>query len=135
MGKISAPLMDRIDLRVEVPPVSFADLDLPSAGESSASIAARVASARNRQSQRYREAPEVTVNADIEGALLEEVARPSPEGKDLLLRAAEKFKLSARGYHRILRVARTIADLEGHESIERHHIAEALSYRLTLANR
>ena len=135
MGKISAPLMDRIDLRVEVPPVSFADLDLPSTGESSATIAARVAAARARQSERYREAPEVTVNADIEGALLEEVARPSAEGKDLLLRAAEKFKLSARGYHRILRVARTIADLEGHESIERHHIAEALSYRLTLANR
>ncbi|MEL6690716.1 MAG: YifB family Mg chelatase-like AAA ATPase [Pseudomonadota bacterium] len=133
LGKISAPLMDRIDLRVEVPPVSFADLDLPSTGESSATIAARVAAARERQTARYEDEADVTVNADIEGAVLERVARPSEDGKALLLKAAERFKLSARGYHRVLRIARTIADLEGTSGVERHHIAEALSYRLAMS--
>ncbi|MEM1233801.1 MAG: YifB family Mg chelatase-like AAA ATPase [Pseudomonadota bacterium] len=132
LGRISAPLMDRIDLRVDVPPVSFADLDRPATGETSAVIGARVAAARERQAERYAQVAEVTVNADIEGALLEEVAAPSAEGKALLVRAAERFKLSARGYHRVLRVARTIADLEGTNGIERHHVGEALSYRLAM---
>ncbi|MEM8592170.1 MAG: YifB family Mg chelatase-like AAA ATPase, partial [Pseudomonadota bacterium] len=126
MGKISAPLMDRIDLRVEVPPVRYADLDLPATGEPSANIAARVAAARERQQQRYADADEVSVNADIEGALLERVATPCAEGKELLQRAAQKFGLSARGYHRVMRVARTIADLEGTPGVERHQVAEAL---------
>lgn len=132
MGRISAPLMDRFDLRVEVPPVSFADLDLPATGETSEAIGGRVAAARRRQTARYAEDAEVAVNADIEGSLLEKVATPCADGKDLLRRAAAKFGFSAQGYHRVMRVARTIADLEGCDAVERHHVAEAISYRLTM---
>ena len=134
MGRISGPLMDRFDLRLEVPPVGFTDLDLPPSGDDSATVAARIATARAVQSARF-EALEVTarVNADADGALLEEIATPDKEGRDMLLKAADKFRLSARGYHRILRVARTIADLEGSEGVAMPHIAEALSFRLIAA--
>lgn len=130
MGRVSGPLMDRFDLRVEVPPVRYTDLDMPADGETSAQIAARVAQAREVQSQRYAAHPNLRANADISGAVLEEVATPDAEGKALLLQAAERFGVSARGYHRILRVSRTIADLAGSEHIRRPHIAEALSFRL-----
>jgi magnesium chelatase family protein len=133
LGRISGPLMDRFDLRVEVPPVAFADLDLPPSGESSAAIAARVAEARKRQSVRYDAAPELRVNADLEGAALEEFAAPDPEGKALISRVAERMGLSARGYHRVLRVARTIADLDGSRSVRLPHVAEAISFRLSSA--
>ncbi len=133
MGKISGPLMDRFDLRVEVPPVQFADLDLPATGERSETIRARVAAARSVQTARYDSMDGTPVNADIEGARLEEVATPSPEGKALLLQAAERFGLTARGYHRVMRVSRTIADLDGSEKVEAPHIAEAVSFRLTFA--
>ena len=113
LGRISGPLIDRFDLRVEVPPVAFADLDLPSSGESSASIAGRVAAARDRQTARFAASPSLRVNADLEGASLEDHATPDSEGKELISRVAERMGLSARGYHRVLRVARTIADLEG----------------------
>ena len=134
MGRISGPLMDRFDLRLEVPPVGFTDLDLPPSGDDSATVAARIATARAVQSARF-EALEVTarVNADADGALLEEIATPDKEGRDMLLKAADKFRLSARGYHRILRVARTIADLEGSDGVAMPHIAEALSFRLIAA--
>ncbi|MCB2138637.1 MAG: ATP-binding protein, partial [Rhodobacteraceae bacterium] len=133
LGRLSGPLMDRIDLRVEVPPVSFTDLDLPGTGESSAAVAIRVAAARAIQSARFRDHPGVRVNAEAEGSLLEEIATPDGEGRDLLLKIAERFGLSARGYHRVLRVARTIADLAGSEAVRKPHVAEAVSYRLTLA--
>jgi len=133
LGRISGPLMDRFDLRLEVPPVAFSDLDLPASGASSRDVAAQVAAAREVQTGRYGAAPDLRQNADAEGALLEEVATPDTEGRDLLVRAAEKFGLSARGYHRVLRVARTIADLEGVENVQRPHVAEALSFRLTTA--
>jgi magnesium chelatase family protein len=132
IGRISGPLMDRIDLRVEVPPVAYGDLDLPEAGETSAAVAARVAAARDRQALRFRDHPGLRVNADAEGRLLEEIASPDAEGRALLTRLAERFGLSARGYHRVLRVARTIADLAGDDQVRRPHVAEAASFRLTL---
>ena len=130
LGRISGPLMDRFDLRVEVPPVAWTDLDLPSTGDTSATVAARVAAARAVQTRRYADAPGVRVNAEAEGGLLEEVATPDAEGRALLQRVAERFGLSARGYHRVLRVARTIADLDGSADVVRQHVAEAVSYRL-----
>ena len=129
MGRISGPLMDRFDLRIEVPPVAFTDLDLPASGDTSAQIAVRVAQARDIQTERYQGHPEMRVNADVEGELLKEVATPDAEGAALLTRAAEHFGFSARSYHRILRVARTIADLSGAEQIAAPHMAEAISYR------
>jgi magnesium chelatase family protein len=133
MGRISGPLMDRFDLRVEVPPVAYTDLDLPEDGESSATIAARVAAARQVQSERFADAPNVRVNAEAEGRVLEQVATPDDEGRALLVKVAERFGLSARGYHRVLRVSRTIADLAGETDVRRPHVAEAVSYRLALS--
>ena len=130
MSRISGPLMDRFDLRVEVPPVAYTDLDLPSSGDSSATVAARVQTARARQTRRFANAPQARVNADMEGALLEETASPDAEGRALLAKVAERFGLSARGYHRILRVARTIADLDASDEVRKPHIAEAVSFRL-----
>lgn len=130
LGRISGPLIDRFDLRLDVPPVAFTDLDLPEAGESSAEVATRVARARDLQAERFAGSA-ARVNADAEGALLEEIATPDREGRELLIKAAERFGLSARGYHRVLRVARTIADLEAAESVRQPHIAEALSYRFS----
>jgi magnesium chelatase family protein len=132
LGRISGPLMDRFDLRVEVPPVAFTDLDLPATGESSATIAERVARARKVQTQRFTGHPSVRVNAEAEGRLLEDIATPDAEGRALLTLVAERFGLSARGYHRILRVARTIADLDGAEEVRKPHVAEAVSYRLAI---
>ena len=132
LGRISGPLMDRIDLRVEVPPVAYTDLDLPDAGEASATVAERVAAARLRQTERFEDHPGIRVNADAEGRLLEEVASPDTEGRELLAKVAERFGLSARGYHRILRVARTIADLAGSDEVRKPHVAEAVSYRLSV---
>lgn len=133
LGRISGPMMDRFDLRVDVPPVAFQDLDLPASGESSSQVAAKVAAARQRQAERYAKVPGVAVNADAEGEILEQVATPEKAGRELLVKAADRFKLSARGYHRVLRVARTIADLDGSETVARSHLAEALSYRLQSA--
>ncbi|WP_293573656.1 YifB family Mg chelatase-like AAA ATPase [Phaeobacter sp.] len=130
MGRISGPLMDRFDLRVDVPPVGFADLDQPADGEGSASVAQRVATAREVQTARYQGYGGLRQNADAEGKLLEEIAGPDSEGRALLLHAADRFGLTARGYHRVLRVARTIADLAGEQDIRRPHVAEALSFRI-----
>ncbi|MEL7178751.1 MAG: YifB family Mg chelatase-like AAA ATPase [Pseudomonadota bacterium] len=133
LGRISGPLMDRFDLRVEVPPVAFTDLDLPETGESSADVAARVHHARAAQTKRFKDHAQVRVNADMEGHLLEEIATPDTEGRALLVKVAERFGLSARGYHRVLRVARTIADLEGAGQVRHPHVAEAVGYRLAMA--
>ncbi|MDN5786934.1 YifB family Mg chelatase-like AAA ATPase [Pseudorhodobacter sp.] len=132
LGRISGPLMDRFDLRVEVPPVAFTDLELPSGGDSTATVAARVAAARNIQSKRFTSAEGVRVNAEAEGALLDQIATPDAEGKALLIRVAERFGLSARGYHRVLRVARTIADLDHSADVRAPHVAEAVSFRLAV---
>ncbi|MFQ5439055.1 MAG: YifB family Mg chelatase-like AAA ATPase [Paracoccaceae bacterium] len=130
MGRISGPLMDRFDLRLEVPAVSLGDLSLPESGDGSAAVAGRVKSARDIQARRFAHQDGIRVNADAEGALLQEISSPDSEGAALLNRAAERFHLSARGYHRILRVARTIADLDGAKKVGQPHLAEAISYRL-----
>lgn len=131
LGRISGPLMDRFDLRIEVPSVSVEDLALPRASEGSAEIAGRVAAARTRQQIRYDGVPGVSLNADAEGDLLEAAAETTVEAQDLLEEVARRFRLSARGYHRVMRVARTIADLEGSDAVEKRHVAEAVGYRLT----
>jgi magnesium chelatase family protein len=130
LGRISGPLMDRFDLRVEVPPVAYSDLDLPASGDPSNVVATRVLQARDRQTARFDGQPNMRVNADLEGAMLEELAAPDPQGRDLLVKVAEKFGLSARGYHRVLRVAPTIADLDHSDLVRLPHIAEAVSYRI-----
>ena len=132
MGRISGPLMDRFDLRVHVPALSLRELDDLTPGESSAAVANRVAAARTIQAARYEGQATVRLNSDAEGQLLEQVARPDNAGRETLLKAAEKFKLTARGYHRVLRVSRTIADLDGDTEVNRDHILEALHFRLQL---
>ena len=130
-SRISGPLLDRIDLQIEVPAVSAADLVLPAPLEGSAEAAARVLAARQLQKVRYsaygRGAPRT--NAEAAGQVLDAVAMPDEAGVELMRRAAEKLALSARGFHRTLRVARTLADLDGAEKVGRRHIAEALGYR------
>ena len=131
-ARISGPLMDRIDIRIDVPAVSASDLIRPMAAESSADVAKRVARARERQQERY--AAEgfkgISTNARCTTALIEKFAAPDASGLQLLRDAADKLKFSARGYHRILKVARTLADLEGKETVGRIHLAEAISYRI-----
>jgi magnesium chelatase family protein len=126
--RISGPMLDRIDLHVEVDPVSAMDLALPPPAEGSAEVAARVAAARARQTARFGETGART-NAELDGEPLERFATPDEAGRKLLLQAAEAMRLSARAYTRMLRVARTIADLSGVEQVGRIHVAEALSYR------
>ena len=127
-SKVSGPLLDRIDLHVEVDPVSAADLALPPAAEGSAEVAARVANARAVQTARAEETGART-NAELHGDALETFAGPDQKGRELLMQAATAMNLSARSYTRMLRVARTIADLAGAEQVGRIHVAEALSYR------
>ena len=127
-AKLSGPLLDRIDLHVEVQAVSAADHVLPPPAEGSAEVAARVAAARDVQTARYAD-HKARTNAEIDGELMEAVATPDEPGRKLLAQAAEAMRLSARGYTRILRVGRTIADLAGAEAVGRLHVAEALSYR------
>jgi len=138
-SKISGPLFDRIDLTIDVPAVSSADLSLPPPAERTADVAKRVAVARERQRARFAQlgagGRAVRTNAEADGALLEEIAAPDAAGRKLLTEAAERMKLSARGYHRVLRVARTLADLDGSETVRRIHIAEAVSYRRTMPGR
>jgi magnesium chelatase family protein len=131
-ARLSGPLLDRIDLHIDVPAVSPADLALPPPAETSAEVGRRVAAARARQVKRYAGLPEgrrIRTNAEADGGLLDEIATPEPDGSALLQRAAERLRLSARGYHRVLRVARTLADLDGAATVTRRHVAGALSYR------
>jgi magnesium chelatase family protein len=131
-ARISGPLLDRIDIRVDVPAVSAGDLIRPAKAEPSAAIAARVALARQRQAERYERlaAGPALTNAHCATALIEEAAEPDPAGLALLRDASEKLGFSARAYHRVLRVARTLADLDGEDKVGRLHLAEAISYRM-----
>ncbi|MEI8295392.1 MAG: ATP-binding protein, partial [Alphaproteobacteria bacterium] len=129
--RLSGPLLDRFDIRLDVPSVSAKDLlGLPT-GESSQTIAARVAKARQIQKHRNRSSATgaTVLNAALDGAIMEKAVVLDDGGKDLLGRAMDCYKLSGRGYYRILRVARTLADLENVEKVEKEHIAEALNYR------
>ena len=134
--RISGPMFDRIDLHVDVPAVNPLDLSTPSQAEDSATVAVRIAAARETQVKRFVQLDvRAATNAEADGEVLEEIAAPDADGRALLTQAAEKMLLSARGYHRILRVARTIADLDGAANVRRPHIAEALSYRRIMPGR
>ncbi len=130
-SRLSGPLLDRIDLHIEVPAVTAADLILPPPSEGSREVAGRVARARDTQAQRYAAfgLPHIRTNAQASGTVLEDIVRADSAGLALLHEAASSMRLSARGYHRVLRVARTLADLDGTEQVGRVHLAEALSYR------
>ena len=130
-ARISGPLMDRIDLRVEVPAVSASDMMTPTQGETSAVIAQRVAQARDIQAARYAKLGlNFTTNTQASNTVIEQVAAPDAAGQRLLEDAAKAMKFSARGFHRILKVSRTLADLDGSEHVGRVHLAEAISYRM-----
>lgn len=131
-ARISGPLMDRIDLRIDVPAVTAMDLIKPQTAEKSSTIAKRVFNSRNMQIERYLKLghPEVTINARCPTALIEQVANMDKGGSALLTEAAEKMLFSARAYHRVLKVARTLADLDHSEIVSRIHLAEAISYRV-----
>jgi magnesium chelatase family protein len=130
-ARISGPLLDRMDIQIELQAVKASDLTLPPPKEKSADVAARVATARARQAARFRALghAHLRTNAEADGRLLEEMVKLDAAGTNLIRDAAEAMNLSARGYHRVLRVARSIADLDGHEAVSRLHLAEALSYR------
>jgi magnesium chelatase family protein len=129
MNKISGPLMDRFDMQVEVQSVPFEDMAKAPKGEPSAAIRERVVRARAVQEQRYAAFKGVHCNAQMTSALLHQYADPDASGMERLRLAMKKLDLSARAYDRILKVARTIADLEGSANVLEHHIAEAIGYR------
>lgn len=131
-ARISGPMLDRIDLSIDVPSVSAADLIGPARAEPSATVAARVARARAVQAERYeaRGLDRVTTNALCPAAMIEEIAAPDAGGAALLREASDRLALSARAYHRVLRVSRTLADLDGSDTVKRIHLAEAISWRM-----
>jgi magnesium chelatase family protein len=134
-GRLSGPLLDRLDIQIELGAVRAADLTRPAPQEGSAEVAIRVAGARDRQRARFARlsCAHLTTNAQADGAILDEIAKPDEAGLRILHDASDAMMLSARGYHRVLRVARTLADLDGEDRVGRLHIVEALSYRQKLA--
>ena len=134
-ARLSGPLLDRMDMQIELRAIKASDLSLPPPKENSSEVAARVLAARSIQAQRFARLgkPELRTNAQADGELLETIATPDPAGLKLMREAADAMNLSARGYHRVLRVARTLADLDRRDEVARIHVAEALSYRQKLA--
>ncbi|RWR32782.1 ATP-binding protein [Sinirhodobacter populi] len=133
LGRLSGPLLDRFDLRLEMPRIDWRDFAAQPEGESSATVAARVAAARARQAARYRDLPQIRTNAEAQGSLLDDIAAPDAEGREMLAQMAERVGLSARGYTRVLRIARTLADLDGSERVRAPHVAEAAGHRIALS--
>lgn len=129
LSKISGPLLDRIDLQCEIAPLPFSDISKASPGESSAVIRERVIKARAIQTERFKDYPNVHCNAQMSERMIHQFAEPDESSLSLLRSAMERLKLSARAYNRILKVARTIADLECSDRVQAHHIAEAIGYR------
>jgi magnesium chelatase family protein len=131
VGRLSGPLLDRFDLLIEVGAVDLGDLLLPPPKERSSGVAIRVAEARQRQARRFEKLgfPASTTNSAAPASVIEEIARPDAEGERWLRAAAEKLRLSARGFHRVLKVARTLADLDQDIKVSRQHFAEALALR------
>lgn len=129
MNKISGPLLDRIDIQVEITPVPFKDISKAQPGEPSSAIRDRVIKARHRQEERFKDISGVYCNAQMTERMIHQYAEPDETGINLLRMAMERLNLSARAYNRILKVARTIADLEGCENVQSNHLAEAISYR------
>ena len=129
LNKVSGPLLDRIDLHVEVTPVSFDEMTANRKAESSSEIRERVLAARERQHERFKDYPEIFSNALMPSQMVKEVCQINEAGKTLLKTAMERLGLSARAYDRILKVSRTIADLAGTDQIRIEHLAEAIQYR------
>ena len=129
MNKISGPLLDRIDIQIEITPLSFDELSRTQPGEHSAVIRERVIAARKIQEERYRAYPGIHCNAQMTAALMRQYATPAPQDMAMLREVINRLQLSARAYDRILRLARTIADLEGSPAIQTHHLSEAVGYR------
>ena len=129
LNKISGPLLDRIDIQVEVVPLTFDEISRTSPGESSMTIRERVMAARAIQTERFKEYPNIHCNAQMSSKLLHNLVQPDEAGLQLLKSAMDRFNMSARAYEKILKVARTIADLAGSENIQFNHLAEAIGYR------
>lgn len=129
LNRISGPLLDRIDIQCEISPVPFKDISKAAPGEASATIRQRVIKARDIQAERYRTHKGIHCNAQMTERMIHQYAEPDNTGMDLLRMAMERFSLSARAYSRILKVARTIADLDASDSVQQHHLAEAIGYR------
>ena len=129
MNRISGPLLDRMDIHIEVPVVPFEQLSQMQPGESSAVIRSRVIAARKRQEERFKDFKGIYSNAQMTERMIHQFAEPDEQSLNMLRMAMEKLHLSARAYNRILKLARTIADLEGTERVLSHHIAEAIGYR------
>ena len=129
MNKISGPLLDRIDIQCEITPVPFKDISQTAPGEPSATIRERVIAARQIQEQRYKDIKGIHCNAQMTERMIHQYAEPDADSVEVLRSAMERLSLSARAYSRILKVARTIADLDGSEKVQLPHIAEAIGYR------